>query len=83
MISTKKAIKGKGCFPIQREKENEDQRSVDDYKESCLLKGEGGERDREKERKVGRLVSRKELYLNFKEEGRKEGMEGVRNWKKK
>lgn len=52
MISAKKAIKGKGCFPIQREKENEEQRSVDDYKESCLLKGEGGERDRERERKV-------------------------------
>lgn len=43
-----------------------------------------GEREIEKERErmVGRIVSRKESYLNYKEERRKEEMEDVRKGEK-
>lgn len=53
-------LKGKGCLPIQRYKENEEQSSVGDYKKSWpggrareIEKKRGGERKGESERKRG------------------------------
>lgn len=57
MTSTEKGIKGNWCLPIQRDKENDEQSNVVDYKESFLLKRgrEEGAREtgREREKEGG------------------------------